>query len=190
MRIARWEPNARQRLQTAALDLFAERGYEQTTAAEIASRAGLTERTFFRHFADKREVLFAGEAAMQEALVAGVREADTELVRAGLDAVAAQLEPRRDDLRRRATLIASHPALRERELIKQAVTAQALAGALRERGVEPSAAELSAEVAIALLRVAFDRWLARADGTLGEQLAEAQLSGVMRRLPANTSVGS
>ena len=75
--IARWKPNARERLQAAALDLFAERGYDQATAAEIAARADLTERTFFRHFADKREVLFANEATMQEALVAGVQGADT-----------------------------------------------------------------------------------------------------------------
>ena len=77
--IARWKPNARERLQAAALDLFAERGYDQATAAEIAARADLTERTFFRHFADKREVLFANEATMQAALVAGVQGADTGL---------------------------------------------------------------------------------------------------------------
>lgn len=191
--IARWEPNARRRLQDAALDLFAARGYEQTTTAEIAATAGLTERTFFRHFADKREVLFAGEAAMQAALVAGVRTADgARLVEAGLDAVAEELEPRREELRRRAALITTHPALRERELIKQAATAQALAEALRERGVEAGEAELSAEVAITLLRVAFDRWLAASDGTLREQLAEAraQLAGAIRMFPANTSVGS
>jgi len=164
--MARWEPNARARLQAAALDLFAARGYEQTTAAEIAAVAGLTERTFFRHFADKREVLFANEAAMQAALVAGVADAPDggELVQAGLEAVADELEPRRDDLRRRASLIASHPALRERELIKQAATADALASALREHGVEAGEAEVSAEVAIVLLRVAFERWLADDDG--------------------------
>ena len=174
-RMARWEPNARARLQAAALDLFAERGYEQTTAAEIAAVAGLTERTFFRHFADKREVLFANEATMQAALVAGVNDATgDELVRAGLEAVADELEPRRADLRRRAELIASHPALRERELIKQAATASALAGALRDRGVQAEEAEVSAEVAIVLLRVAFDRWLAGGDGSLRERVAEVR----------------
>ncbi|MDA0172406.1 TetR family transcriptional regulator [Solirubrobacter taibaiensis] len=171
MRIARWEPNANQRLQAAALDLFEERGYDQATAAEIAARAGLTERTFFRHFADKREVLFANEATMQEALVTGVQEADTGFVQAGLEAVADVLEPRRAELRRRAQLIASHPALRERELIKQAATVTALAEALRARGVEAGEAELSAEVAIVMLRVAFDRWLATGDGDLRTQIA-------------------
>ncbi|MDA0183682.1 TetR/AcrR family transcriptional regulator [Solirubrobacter phytolaccae] len=175
MGIARWKPNARERLQEVALELFAERGYEQTTAAEIAARAELTERTFFRHFTDKREVLFAGEAAMQAALVAGVADATgDEFVRAGLEAVADELEPRRDDLRRRAALIASHPALRERELIKQAATAEVLADALRERGVAAGEAEVSAEVAIVLLRVAFDRWLAAGDGSLRERVAEVR----------------
>jgi hypothetical protein len=60
--MTRWEPNARGRLEQAALALYGERGFENTTVAEIAARAGLTERTFFRHFADKREVLFAGGA--------------------------------------------------------------------------------------------------------------------------------
>ena len=176
--IARWKPNARERLQAAALDLFAERGYDQTTAAEIAARADLTERTFFRHFADKREVLFANEATMQAALVAGVQGADTGYVQAGLEAVAAELEPRRAELRRRAELIASHPALRERELIKQAATVTALAAALKERGVAAGEAELSAEVAIVLLRVAFDRWLATDDGDLRSQLAAVRDSSI------------
>jgi len=179
--IARWKPNARERLQAAALDLFAERGYDQATAAEIAARADLTERTFFRHFADKREVLFANEATMQAALVAGVQGADTGYVQAGLEAVAAELEPRRAELRRRAALIASHPALRERELIKQAATVTALAAALRDRGVEAGEAELSAEVAIVMLRVAFDRWLATDGGDLLTQIDTVR--GQLERLP-------
>jgi hypothetical protein len=125
-------------------------------------------------------VLFADEKTMQEALVAGVRDADGGFVQAGLEAVADVLEPRREELRRRAELIASHPALRERELIKQAATVTALAEALRARGVEAAEAELSAEVAIVLLRVAFDRWLATDDGDLRSQLAavRAQLDAV------------
>jgi AcrR family transcriptional regulator len=182
--IARWTPDARTRLQEAALALLDEHGYEATTAAQIAARAGLTERTFFRHFADKREVLFANEDAMQAALVAGVHAAPAAagatpagLVRAGLLAVAENLQPRHADLRRRAALIATHPALQERELIKQAATATALAGALRERGVAAGAADVHAEVAIAVLRVAFDRWIAqparRRRPTLAERVAEA-----------------
>ncbi|HEY6762976.1 MAG TPA: TetR family transcriptional regulator [Baekduia sp.] len=167
--IARWQPHARTRLEAAALDLFDERGYEATTAAEIAARADLTERTFFRHFADKREVLFANEDTMLAALVAGVREAPDDrlsvpdLVRAGLDAVAVALQPRRDDLRRRAAIIATHPALHERELMKQTATAATLAQVLQERGVDATLAPLAADVAIVALRTAFDRWIADAE---------------------------
>src|SRR3954470_4146691 len=98
--MARWAPDARTRLQAAATDLFAERGYDAVTAAEIAARADVTERTFFWHFTDKREVLFANEDAMLAALMDGVRSAPQDadagaLVRAGLDAVAALLEPNR-----------------------------------------------------------------------------------------------
>ena len=88
--MARWEPNARGRLEQAALELYGERGFEQTTVAEIAKRAGLTERTFFRHFADKREVLFWGAGALQELLVGTVASAPDSA--APIDAVAAALE--------------------------------------------------------------------------------------------------
>ena len=88
--MGRWEPNARGRLEQAALDLYLERGFEQTTVAEIARRAGLTERTFFRHFADKREVLFWGSGALQEVLVGAVAGAPPSA--APIDAVAAALE--------------------------------------------------------------------------------------------------
>src|SRR6516165_9484729 len=88
--MSRWEPGARGRLEQAAMELFLERGFEQTTVAEIAGRAGLTERTFFRHFADKREVLFWGQDALRELLVSAVAAAPDSL--APIDAVAAALE--------------------------------------------------------------------------------------------------
>src|SRR5690348_7759176 len=99
--VARWEPNASGRLREAALDLYTERGYEQTTVAEIAERAGLTARTFFRYFADKREVLFAGSADLQARLVQALREAPDSAspmaaVAAALDAAAAVLGQRRE----------------------------------------------------------------------------------------------
>ena len=109
---------------------------------------------------------------MQAALVEGVRGASADPVLAGLDAVARELEPRREELRRRAALIASHPALRERELGKQAATAAALRVALTERGVEPRSAQVMAEVAIVLLRVAFERWL-QEPGALDEHIRDA-----------------
>ncbi|WP_328317851.1 TetR/AcrR family transcriptional regulator [Streptomyces sp. NBC_00388] len=162
--MSRWEPNGRGRLEQAALELYVERGYEQTTVAEIAKRAGLTERTFFRHFADKREVLFGGAAAMQELLVSHL--ADAPAATAPIDAVAAALDPlggylrdRREHARQRQGVIAANAELRERELIKLASLASALAGALRKRGTGEPAASLAAEAGIAVFRVAFESWV-------------------------------
>jgi AcrR family transcriptional regulator len=162
--MGRWEPNARGRLEQAALELYVERGYEQTTVAEIAERAGLTERTFFRHFADKREVLFAGAGALQELLVTAVAGAPDavaplEAVAAALQAAGALLQERREYSRRRQSVIDANPALQERELIKLAALASALAGALRRRGVTGPAASLTAEAGIAVFKIAFERWI-------------------------------
>ena len=162
--MGRWEPNARGRMEQAALELYVERGYEQTTVAEIAERAGLTERTFFRHFADKREVLFAGAGALQELLVTAVAGAPDavaplEAVAAALEAAGALLQERREYSRRRQSVIDANPALQERELIKLAALASALAGALRRRGVTGPAASLTAEAGIAVFKIAFERWI-------------------------------
>ena len=162
--MGRWEPNARGRLEQAALELYVEHGFEQTTVAEIAARAGLTERTFFRYFADKREVLFAGGANLQEFLVSAVASAPDsvapiEAVAAALEGAGALLQERRDYARRRQAVIAANPGLQERELIKLASLASALATALRERGVTGPAASLAAEAGIAVFKIAFERWV-------------------------------
>ncbi|HTX63209.1 MAG TPA: helix-turn-helix domain-containing protein, partial [Acidimicrobiales bacterium] len=113
--MGRWQPDSRGRLQEAALALYAEKGFEQTTAAEIAARAGLTERTFFRHFADKREVLFGGSSLLRDRIVEGVShappaEGPLESVARGLDAAAGMLgEARRDLSRQRHAVIAANP---------------------------------------------------------------------------------
>lgn len=171
--MGRWEPDARGRLERAALELYAERGFEQTTVAEIAGRAGLTERTFFRHFADKREVLFRGDE-LSDGLVAALDATPGSM--APLDAVAAALESlsdffggRREYARRRQAVIAANPGLQERELIKLAAIAGALGVALRRRGVAEPAASLTAEAGIAVFKVAFARWL---DDPQNRSLAE------------------
>jgi AcrR family transcriptional regulator len=161
--MARWEPDAPGRLAQAALELFAERGFEQTTVAEIADRAGLTKRTFFRHFPDKREVLFGGGHEFRDRIVGGVAGAPAsagpmEAVAEGLQAAAAMLEQRRPFAHRRAAVIAASDELQERELVKLATVAGAMAAALRERGVEEPAASLTAEAGMAVFRVAFERW--------------------------------
>jgi AcrR family transcriptional regulator len=162
--VGRWEPNARGRLEQAAMDLYIERGFDNTTVAEIAERAGLTERTFFRHFADKREVLFSGSAALQELLterVAGAPIDATPLdaVTTALEAAGALLQERGSWAQRRQSVIAANDELRERELIKLAALGSALAEALRRRGVKEPAASLTAEVGIAAFRVAFETWV-------------------------------
>ena len=162
--MGRWEPDSRGRLEQAAFDLFAERGFENTTVAEIAERAGLTERTFFRQYSDKREVLFTGGSEFQELVVSAIATAPAWLppidaVAAGLDAAAALLEERRAFARMRQAIIAANAELRERELIKLASLSAAIADTLRGRGLADPAASLTAEVAIAVFRVAFERWL-------------------------------
>ena len=164
--MTRWEPDARGRLERAALALYGEHGFESTTVAEIAERAGLTERTFFRHFADKREVLFGGGSMLQDLIVSVVADAPDsstpiDAAAAGLAAVGTEffIQERRDFARQRQAVIASNPELQERELIKLAALSTAIAEALRQRGVEDPAAALTAEVAIAVFRTAFERWV-------------------------------
>jgi AcrR family transcriptional regulator len=161
--VSRWEPNARERLAQAAMELYAERGFGETTAAEIAERAGLTERTFFRHFTDKREVLFSGSEAFEKLLVDGIaaappRAPPLDAVAAALETVAAGFEARRDFSRQRHAIIRAHTELRERELIKLVTVGSAMAEALRRRGVKEPSASLAAKAGIAVLEIAFDRW--------------------------------
>ncbi|MFB6750088.1 helix-turn-helix domain-containing protein [Streptomyces sp. NPDC056353] len=176
--MGRWEPNARGRLEQAALELYVERGYEQTPVAEITRRAGLTERTFFRHFADKREVLFAGSGRLEELCVGAVAAAPPaatpmEAAVAALDAAADVFEERGDLVRLRQSVIDANAELRERELIKLASLSGALADALRDRGVADLTARLAAEAAIAVLKVAFGRWIhGPGEQTLRQLLAE------------------
>ncbi|RLU81529.1 TetR family transcriptional regulator [Streptomyces griseocarneus] len=175
--MGRWEPDARGRLTKAALELYSERGYEQTTVAEIARRAGLTERTFFRHYADKREVLFVGASSMEELFVqavAGAPEsaAPIDAIAAGLEAVSKVFAGRHEHSRQRQAVIAANAELQERELIKLASISAALADTLRRRGVAEPAASLTAEVGVAVFKVGFERWITASE--------ERELSQLMR----------
>jgi AcrR family transcriptional regulator len=160
--MSRWQPNARGRLRQAALELYGEHGFDETTVAQIAERAGLTERTFYRHFADKREVVFSGE--VHRVLVRTLADAPAsmtaiEAVTAALGAAGAVLDERRGMTRRRQAVIAANPRLQEGEQIKYAALATDMAEALRGRGVEPTAAHLAADVGVAVFRTAFERWI-------------------------------
>jgi AcrR family transcriptional regulator len=162
--MSRWEPNARERLERAALALFAENGYDATTVAQIADRAGLTKSTFFRHFADKREVLFGGQERLTEAFTSAIGTAPpsattTECLSAALAAVEVVFTPQRHEfaLQRRA-VIAAHSELQERELLKMARLGLAVAEALRARGADDITARLAAEVGMLAFSTAFARW--------------------------------
>ena len=180
--MARWEPDSRGRLAEAAFALYSERGYDETTVAEIAERAGLTERTFFRHFADKREVLFAGSSVLQDAMVAAVADAPPdatplEAVAAGLDAATTLLSDRAFSAQRQ-TIIDAHPELQERELIKLATLSAALADTLRRRGVPEPAASLTADIAMSVFRIGFASWVAGTDKRDLSEIMRASLGEV------------
>ncbi len=161
--MTRWEPNAAERLRAAAFELYTQHGYEQTTVAEIAARAGLTERTFFRHYADKREVLFGGGERFKAAVAEGVEAAPEtagplEAAIAGVEAAGTAF-PELAFVRARHELILANPELLERELIKLASLSGALAQALQRRGVAAPTAELAAETGLAVMRTALAAWV-------------------------------
>jgi AcrR family transcriptional regulator len=154
-----------QELRQAAWELFRERGYDRTTVEEIAARAGLTERTFFRYYADKREVLFWGSQVLEKSIVDAIAAAPEGT--APLDAVAAAMENAGrfiqeqrslEQVRRRRSLIAAHEELREREVMKYASLASAVTAALHRRGVVEPNASLIAEMGLAIFKVGFERW--------------------------------
>ena len=162
--MGRWEPDARGRLVSAALELYAERGFEQTTVMDIAERAGVTERTFFRYFADKREVLFEGSSGLQQVVVDTIAAvppatAPIDVVGAAMERAAFLLEDRREYARQRAAVIAANPGLQERELLKLANLGAAAAEALRRRGVPDPAAGLVAETGVTVFRIGFESWI-------------------------------
>ena len=171
--MARWEGNARGRLERAALDLFTEQGYDRTTVAQIARRANLTERSFYRWFADKRDVLFA-EDDLESALVSAIDAvpAGTAALPTLLAAFAAApgvFRPRAF-LKERAAVIAANRPLRERELMKLAALSETLSTALRERGHDQQTARLAADVGMAVLRLAAERWVADEHADFAEVL--------------------
>jgi AcrR family transcriptional regulator len=181
--VGRWQPNPRARLARAAFELYATQGYDQTTGAQIAARAGLHERSFFRLFADKREVFFYALDTAQEEAVAAIAAAPqgasaVEAVTAALEQRCAVIQEHRDAAMVRQSLIAAHPELRERDLSKHADLAAAMAGALRELGTPEPAATLASETVTAVFRAAVNRWVSdREPGEL-PQLFRDSLSEV------------
>lgn len=179
--MSRWEPNAGARLAGAALELFLQQGYDNTTVAEIAERAGLTKSTFFRHFTDKREVLF-GRDELKNLIVDAITGAPDsatpiEVVLAGLEAASTAFPRERQEwVRQRRTVIESHSELRERELLKAAGIAESMADALRKRGVPDPTASLAAELGNLAFRHAHTRWTGPANELSFADIAREELA--------------
>ena len=192
--MSRWAPNARERLETAALDQFVENGYEETTVAQIADRAGLNRATFFRHFADKREVLFGGEDVLSGLFGDAIRAASPdatliECLQAALAAAEVVMTPhRRATAARRVLVVAANSELQERGLLKHARIAKSIAAALRERGADELTARLGAEVGMIAFSVAFEHWMKANDEEPFRPFAAAALSDLQTRAAELDSV--
>ncbi len=172
----------------AAIELFDEQGYEATTVAEIAERAGLTKRTFFRYFSDKREVLFSGSQELQRLWLEGLAAAPAEasplaVVIDGLDPVAEMFTERHPLARTRTQIIEANPELQERELIKLQSLAAAIKEALVGRGVSVNSAILAAQAGVTVFHVAFAHWVAQNDPTAFRALIDESL-GELRAVTA------
>ncbi|GLZ00643.1 TetR/AcrR family transcriptional regulator [Actinoplanes sp. NBRC 103695] len=176
--MVRWQPDARDRLERAAIELFQEQGFAATTVPEITARAGLTTRTFHRHFADKREVLFGAVEEMPELATRMIIDAPAAqepmtVILEGLRMVAVtRFEGRRDDLRLRREIVRSDAGLRERNLHKWSTLSEAIRAGFIARGLPATRAALLAETAVTLLHVSFDEWLDRDDDSSLFQIIE------------------
>jgi AcrR family transcriptional regulator len=178
--MSRWKPDSEGRLIKAAIALFEEQGFDETTVAEIAESAGLTKRTYFRYFTDKREVLFKGSNELTERWIDGIEAASPDVgpmasVNAGLDEVAELFADRHPFARMRSQIIAANPELQERELIKLQSLAGAIAAALSQRGVSHNAAILASQAGVTVFHVAFARWVEQDDPTAFRRLMDESL---------------
>ena len=176
-------------MQKATLELFQQQGYDATTTAEIAARAGVTERTFFRHFADKREALFDGEEGFRDSLAKTVVSAPADMgpmeaLLYAFRSVELLLQQNRPFTEPRQKVIAKTPALQERVLTKTAGLTAALSAALHQRGVQRDVAMLAAQVGMATLSHATSAWLADPTSGLSSNLTTSFVE--LRRLASET----
>ena len=171
--MARWEPGARERMVLAAADLFAEQGYDATTVAQIAERAGVTKSTFFRHFPDKRELLVAGQEVLSRLLAEGIAEAPApasplEAVAAGLERASNAMGPVNRELGPRLkAAIAASAELQERDALKSVGLAAAMTNALKARGVPDPIAHLAGEMGVLTFKRGYSEWLEADHDTAG-----------------------
>jgi AcrR family transcriptional regulator len=176
----RWEPDARERFVAAALELFTDQGYDETTVAQIADRAGLTKSTFFRHFSDKREVLAAGQATLSKLFSDGIASAPEDAtplqaLAVGLDNVSGAMTPFNRELGPRIeAVIATSGELQERAVLKRVGMTAAISDALRERGIDETTAVITAELGVLAFKIGFDAWIAEGnERSLADLCSEA-----------------
>lgn len=184
----RWELGSEDRLKQAALELFGEKGFEDTSVVEIAKRARVTTRTFFRYFPDKRDVLFAESAGLRAALVEDILQAPD--VAHPLQLVTRTLAEfdweamGRDTQRRRHAVITANPELLERDLIKRDDVAAGFTDALRHRGVDADIARLAAQVGTQVFFTAYEKWLGAGDHADLAAITEKMMSRLESIVPA------
>jgi AcrR family transcriptional regulator len=192
--MARWQPGARERLVVAAVDLFTEQGYDATTVAQIADRAGLTKSTFFRHFSDKRELLVAGQETLSRLLAEGISEAPDgagplEAVAAGLERASGAMGPTNRELGPRLkAAVAASAELQERDALKSVGLAAAMTAALVARGVPDPTAHLAGEIGVLAFKLGYARW-SEADRDDAGELAEHALAALAELRAASASLG-
>ena len=192
--MARWQPGARERLVVAAVDLFTEQGYDATTVAQIAERAGITRSTFFRYFSDKREVLVAGQETLSRLLAEGIAEAPAdasplEAVAAGLERASSEMGPMNRDLGPRLkAAVAASTELQERDALKSVGLAAAMTAALVARGVSDPTAHLAGELGVLAFKRGYARW-SEGDRDDGTGLARHALAALDDLRAATASLG-
>ncbi len=192
--MGRWEPGARERLVLAAVDLFTEQGYDATTVAQIAERAGVTKSTFFRHFADKRELLVAGQETLSRLLAEGIAEAPAnasplEAVAAGLERASSAMGPMNRELAPRLkAAVAASTELQERDALKSVSLAAAMTSALVARGVPDSTAAVAGELGVLAFKRGFAEW-AEGERAANDELARYTLAALDELRAASASLG-
>jgi AcrR family transcriptional regulator len=192
--MARWQPGARERLVVAAVDLFTEQGYDATTVAQIAERAGVTRSTFFRHFPDKRELLVAGQETLSRLLTEGISEAPADAgplaaVAAGLERASGEMGPMNRELGPRLkAAVAASTELQERDALKSVGLAAAMTAALVARGVPDPTAHLAGELGVLAFKRGFARW-SEGDRDDADGLAHHALAALEDLRAATASLG-
>ncbi|MET8948533.1 helix-turn-helix domain-containing protein [Streptomyces sp. NPDC004542] len=192
--MGRWEPGARERLVMAAVDLFTEQGYDATTVAQIAERAGVTKSTFFRHFPDKRELLVAGQETLSRLLADGIADAPAdasplEAVAAGLERASAAIGPMSRELAPRLkAAVAASSELQERDALKSVSLAAAMTTALIARGIPDPTAALAGELGVLAFKRGYAQW-SEGDRAGTDELAGYTLAALDELRAASASLG-